>query len=76
MVLRLLSSCGVLESTILDIDHLACGDLGVGTHTNGGILEPILMGSLVSLEFWVLKPHIGCFDSPWMLYGHWHVVTL
>ena len=46
MVLRLLSSCGVLESTILDLDPLACGDLGVGTHTNGGILEPILMGSL------------------------------
>ena len=50
MVLRLLSSCGVLESTILDLDPLACGDLGVGTHTDGGILEPILMGSLVSLK--------------------------
>ena len=50
MVLRLLSSCVVLESTILDLDPLACGELGVGTHTNGGKLEPILMGSLVSLK--------------------------
>ena len=50
MFLRLLSSCGVLESTILDLDPLACGDLGVGTHIDGGILEPILMGSLVSLK--------------------------
>ena len=58
MVLKLLSSCGFLESTRLDLDALACGDLGLGTHTYGGMLEPILMGSLVSLEFWVLNPHI------------------
>ena len=72
----LLSSCGVLESTSLDLDPLACGDLGLGTHTYGGMLEPILMGSLVSLEFWVLNPHIWWFDGPWMLYSHWHVVAL
>ena len=75
MVLRLLSSCEVLESTILDLDTLACGDLGVGTHTDGGILEPILMGSLVSLKVKVLNPH-KCFDVPWTLYGHCHVVAL
>ena len=70
MVLRLLSSCGVLESTSLDLDPLACGDLGLGIHTYGGMLEPILMGSLVSLEVWVLNPHISLFDVPWTLYGH------
>ena len=70
MVLKLLSSCGVLDPTRLDINPLACGDLGLGTHTYGGMLEPILMGSLVSLEFWVLNPHIWWFDDPWMLYGH------
>ena len=70
MVLRLLSFCGVLESTSLDIDPLSCGDLGLGTHTCGSTLEPILIGSLVSLEFWVLNPHIWWFDVPWTLYGH------
>ena len=64
------------KSTSLDLDPLACGDLGPGTHTYGGIFEPILMGSLVSLEFWVLNPHIWWFDGPWMLYGHWNVVAL
>ena len=52
MILRFLSSCGLLDSTRLDLDPLACGDLGLGTHTYGGMLEPILMGSLVSLEVW------------------------
>ena len=50
MVLRFLSSCGFLESIILDLDPLACGDLGLGTHTYSGMLEPIIMGSLVSLK--------------------------
>ena len=70
MVLRLLSSCGVLESISLDLDPLACGDLGLGTHTYGGVLESIIMGSLVSLEVWVLNPHIWWFDGPWTLYDH------
>ena len=65
----LLIYCGVIESTSLDLDPLAYGDLGLGTHTYGGMLEPILMGSLVSLEVWVLNPHIRWFDVPWMLYG-------
>ena len=76
MVLRLLSYFGVLESTSLDIDPLTCGDLGNGTHTYGGVLEPIITGSLVSLEVWLLNPHIWWFDGPWMLYGHWHVIAL
>ena len=76
MVLRLLSSCGVLESTNLDLDPLACGDLGLETHTYGGMLEPILMGSLVSLEVWALTLHTWWFDGPWTLYGNWHVVAL
>ena len=76
MVFRLLSSYGVIESTSLDLDPLACGDLGVGTHTYGGMLEPILMGSSVSWYFWVLNPHIWCVDDPWTLYGHWNVVSL
>ena len=65
MVLSLLSSYGVLDSNILDLDLLACGYLGLGTHTYGGMLEPNLMGSLVSLEVWVLNPHIWWFDGPW-----------
>ena len=75
MVLRLLSSCGVLESTILDLDPLACGYLGFGTHIDGGILEPIFMGSLVSLKIYVLNPH-KCFDVSWIIYGRCHVVAL
>ena len=67
MVLRLLSFCGVLESTSLDLDPLACGYLGLGTHTDGGMLELILMGSLVSLKVWALNTHIWWFDGPWML---------
>ena len=67
MVLRLLSSCGVLESTSIYLDPIACGDLGLGTHAYGGMLEPILMGSL---EVWVLNPHIWWFNGPQMLYGH------
>ena len=74
--MRLLSSCGVLESIRLDLDPLACGYLGLRTHTYGGILEPLLMGSMVSLEVWVLNPHIRWFDGPWALYGHWNVVAL
>ena len=50
IVLRLLSSCGVFESTRLDLDPLACGELGLGTHTYGGMLERIIMGCLVSLK--------------------------
>ena len=76
MVLRLLIFYGVLESTSLDIDPLASLDLGLGIHTYGGMLEPILMGSFMSLKFKVLNPHIWWFDVPWMLYGHWHVVAL
>ena len=38
IVLRLLSSCGVLKPTSLDLDPLACGDLGLGTHTYGGLM--------------------------------------
>ena len=76
MVLRLLSYCGVLESISLDINPLSCGYLGLETHTYSGTLEPILMGSLVSLEFWVFNPQIWWFDVPWILYGHLHVVAL
>ena len=75
MLLRFLISCGVLKSTRLDLDSLACRDLDLGTHTYGGMLEPIIMGSLVSLDVWVLNPHIWWFNGPWMLYGHWHVVA-
>ena len=64
MVLRVLSSCGVLESTSLDLDSLAYGDLGLETHTYGGILEPIIMGSLVSLKVYVLNPHIWWLEDP------------
>ena len=59
MVLKLLSSCGVLKPTSLDLDPLACGDLGLQTHTYGGMLEPLFMGSLVSLQVWVLIPYGG-----------------
>ena len=76
MVLRLLSSFVVLESTIFNLDPIPCEDLDLGTHTYGGMLEPILTGSLVSLKFWVLNPHIWWFDGPLTLYGHWHVVAL
>ena len=76
MALRLLRSCGVLESKRLDLDPIACGYLGLETHTIGGMFEPIHMGSLVSLEFWVLNPHVWWFDGPWALYGHWNVVAL
>ena len=70
---------GSLVSTSLDLDPLACEDLSLETHTYGAMLEPILMGSLVSLvslEVWVLNQHIWWFDGPWTLYGHWHVVAL
>ena len=41
MVFRLLSCYGVLQSTSLGINPLACGDLGLGTHSYGalGVLE-------------------------------------
>ena len=63
MVLRSLSSCGVLESTILDLDPIACGDLGLGTHSYGvlgglGILglEPTHMVVLWPLDaIWSLE---------------------
>ena len=59
--LEVVNSCGVLKSTSLDIYPLACGDLGLGTHTYGGMLEPLIMRSL---EVWVLNPHISWFDGP------------
>ena len=52
MVLRLLSCSGVFKSTSLGLDPLACGDLGLGTHSYGVLestrldLDPLACGDI------------------------------
>ena len=65
----------VLKPTSLDLDPLACGDLGLGTHTYGGMLEPILMGSLVSLEVWFFVLEI-IYLSTMMIYLGYIIIFL
>ena len=74
MVLRLLSSCGVLKPISLDLDPLACGDLGIGPTLMVVCWNPFLWGPWCPWKFgsWTHTygglMALGCYMVIGMLY--------